>query len=90
MTEEPAGSERGQPADGDPGSPAGSDDPQEDRGPRPMIERIGLGGIALVIALLFGTVAVVTLTNGELFLGVMAATGALMTVWAAATSLRRG
>jgi hypothetical protein len=71
------------------GDPA--DDPADDaRGPRPMIERIGLAGIALVIALLFGTVAVVTLTNGELFLGVMAATGALMTVWAAASSLRRG
>lgn len=57
---------------------------------RPMIERLGLGAIALVIAGLFGTVAVVTLTNGEIFLGVMAATGALMTVWAAASTLRRG
>ena len=59
-------------------------------GPRPMIERIGLGGIALVIAGLFGTVAAVTLTNGEIFLGVMAATGALMTMWAAVSTLRRG
>jgi hypothetical protein len=79
MSADPPGGERGQSAGGDDSS-----------APRPMIERIGLGGIALVIALLFGTVAVVTLTNGELFLGVMAATGALMTVWAAATSLRRG
>ena len=59
-------------------------------GPRPMIERIGLGGIALVIAGLFGTVAAVTLTNGEIFLGVMAATGAVMTMWAAVSTLRRG
>jgi hypothetical protein len=55
-----------------------------------MIERLGLGAIALVLAGLFGTVAVVTLKNGELFLGVMAATGALMTVWAAVSTLRRG
>ena len=59
-------------------------------GPRPMIERIGLGGIALVIAGLFGTVAAVTLTNGEIFLGVMAATGGVMTMWAAVSTLRRG
>lgn len=58
--------------------------------PRPMIERIGLGAIALVIAGLFGTVAAVTLTNGEIFLGVMAATGALMTLWAALATLRKG
>ena len=59
-------------------------------GPRPVIERLGLGAIALVIAGLFATVAVVTLTNGELFLGVMAATGALMTLWAAVGTLRKG
>jgi hypothetical protein len=61
-----------------------------DGAPRPMIERLGLGVIAIVIAGMFGTVAVVTLTNGEIFLGVMAATGALMTVWAALSTLRRG
>jgi hypothetical protein len=55
-----------------------------------MIERLGLGAIALVIAALFATVALATLTNGEIFLGVMAATGALMTVWAAVSTLRRG
>ena len=57
---------------------------------RPLIERLGLGAIAVVIAGLFGTIAVVTLTNGEFFLGVMAAIGTLMTVWAAASTLRRG
>lgn len=65
-------------------------DAPPDQQPRPMIERLGLGAIALVIAGLFGTVATVMLTSGELFLGVMAATGALMTVWAAASSLRKG
>ena len=58
--------------------------------PRPLVERLGLGAIAIVIAGLFAIVAFATLTNGEIFLGVMAATGALMTVWAAAGTLRRG
>jgi hypothetical protein len=71
-------------------APAGDPRPAGDPGPRPIIERIGLAAIALVVAGLFGTVAWVTLTNGELFLGVMAATGALMTIWAAASTLRRG
>jgi hypothetical protein len=55
-----------------------------------MIERLGLGAIALVIAGLFAIVATVMLTSGELFLGVMAAIGALMTMWAAVSSLRKG
>lgn len=58
--------------------------------PRPMIERVGLGAIALVVAGMFGTLAYVALAGGEIFLGVMAGSGALMTLWAAATSLRRG
>jgi hypothetical protein len=58
--------------------------------PRPLIERLGLGLIALVIAVVFGGLAVVAFANGEVFIGVMAGIGALMTVWAAASSLRRG
>ena len=58
--------------------------------PRPLIERLGLGLIALVIAVVFGGLAVAAFANGEVFIGVMAGIGALMTVWAAASSLRRG
>lgn len=65
-------------------------EPDASRAPRPLIERLGLGAIAIVIASLFAIVALVTLANGEIFLGVMAATGALMTVWAGASTLRRG
>ena len=72
------------------GAPTDAASEPGDAGPRPLIERIGLGAIAIVVAGLFGTVAYVTLTNGELFLGIMAAAGALMTVWAAASTLRRG
>jgi hypothetical protein len=57
---------------------------------RPLIERIGLGAIALVLVATFGAIALAAVTGGELFLGVMAGTGALMTLWAAAASLRRG
>ena len=58
--------------------------------PRPLIERIGLGLIALVIAVVFGGLALAAFANGEVFIGVMAGIGAFMTVWAAASTLRRG
>lgn len=56
---------------------------------RPLIERLGLGAIALVLAGVFAAVALAALSSGELFLGVMAGIGALMTVWAGAATLRR-
>ena len=58
--------------------------------PRPLIERLGLGAIAIVVTALFGAIAFAALTGGELFLGVMAGIGALMTLWAAISTLRRG
>lgn len=57
--------------------------------PRPLIERVGLGLIALVIAIVFGGLAVGAFLSGEVFLGVMAGIGALMTIWAAGSTLRR-
>ena len=57
---------------------------------RPIIERIGLAAIALVIASVFGAIGIAALGSGELFLGVMASIGALMTLWAAGSTLRRG
>jgi hypothetical protein len=62
----------------------------EEPDPRPLVERVGLGAIALVMAGLFGTLSFAALASGEVFVGVMAGIGALMTVWAAANSLRRG
>ena len=59
-------------------------------GQRPLIERLGLGAIALLLAVVFGALAYAAIASGELFLGVMAGIGALMTVWAAASTLRRG
>ncbi|MEW5989848.1 MAG: hypothetical protein AB1736_00695 [Chloroflexota bacterium] len=72
----------GQGAEGRSGASAG--------GRRPLLERLGLAGIAVVLALLFGGVAVASWVGGELFLAVMAAIGALMTAWAGAITLFRG
>lgn len=56
---------------------------------RPLIERVGLGAIALVLAGVFAAVALAAFASGEVFLGTMAGIGALMTVWAGAATLRR-
>lgn len=66
-----------------PGTGAGDD------GPRPLIERIGLGAIALLVMILFGALSLASWAGGEVFLGVMAGIGALMTLWAAGSTLRR-
>ncbi|HSO29295.1 MAG TPA: hypothetical protein VLS28_05285 [Candidatus Sulfomarinibacteraceae bacterium] len=65
-------------------------DPGDPRGPRPFVERVGMALLALVIAVLFGGMAVASWIGGEGFLAVVAATGALMTAWAGALTLRRG
>ena len=58
--------------------------------PRPMIERIGLAGIALVLAALFGGVAAASWVGGEWFLAVMGAVGCVMTAWVGFLTLVRG
>lgn len=55
-----------------------------------MIERVGLGAIALLLVVAFGAIAVAAISSGEVFLGIMAGTGALMTLWAAAITVLRG
>ena len=58
--------------------------------PRPMIERIGLGLIALVLAAMFALVSIASFIGGEPFLGVMGAIGCLMIVWVGGLTLFRG
>ena len=68
-------------------------DPREvpgGRRPRPIIERVGLAAVALVLAALFGGVAVASWIGGELFLTVMGAVGCLMTLWVGALTVIRG
>jgi hypothetical protein len=64
--------------------------PPPDTRPRPMIERIGLAAIALVLAAMFGVVAVAAFVGGEPFLGVMGALGVLMVIWVGGLTLFRG
>ncbi len=64
--------------------------PGQERGRRPLIERIGLASVALVLGILFGGVAVAAWLGGELFLAVMGAIGCLMTLWVGALTLFRG
>jgi hypothetical protein len=63
---------------------------EEPAQPRTLLERLALAGIALVVAAVFGGIGVAAFAGGEVFLGVMGGIGALMTVWAAASNLRRG
>ena len=93
MTEEP-----GEPGSGPPSPPAVVSLAEPPAAPvsaepsvhRPIIERLGMASIALVIAVLFGTVAVASWVGGELFLAVMAGIGALMTAWAGLITITRG
>ncbi len=78
----------GQPVSGP--EPAGEAGDATDQPGRPLVERLGLGVIAVVLAGVFAFIATAAWTSGELFLAVMAGIGALMTVWAAAATLRRG
>ncbi len=75
--------------DDDPGTAPNPAEVAADPG-RPLVERVGLGAIAAVLAGVFGFIALAAWTSGEVFLAVMAGIGALMTVWAALATLRRG
>jgi hypothetical protein len=55
-----------------------------------LIERLGLAGIAMVLAVLFGGVAAASWVGGEPFLAVMAGVGSLMTLWVGLLTLFRG
>ena len=80
----------------DPGVSRAAGRRPDDRSPaaprerRPVIERIGLAAVALVLAILFGGVALASWAGGELFLAVMGAVGCGMTVWVGALTLIRG
>ena len=55
-----------------------------------LIERIGLGLIAMVMAVAFGGVAVAAWIGGEVFLAAMGAIGCLMTAWVGGLTVLRG
>ncbi len=63
---------------------------EPDRRPRPLLERIGLAAVALVLAAMFGVVAVASFLGGEPFLGVIGIIGCLMVLWVGGLTLVRG
>ncbi len=58
--------------------------------PRPLIERIGLFGIAAVFTALFAGLAVAAWAGGEPVLTVLGGIGAFMTAWVGLLTLLRG
>jgi len=65
-------------------------EPASPRERRPLLERIGLAAIALVLGVLFGTVALGAWSGGEIFLAAMGAIGCVMTLWVGGLTLFRG
>lgn len=63
---------------------------REGRPRRPLVERIGMAAIAIVLAGLFGMVAVAAFVGGEPFLAIMGGLGCLMTLWVGLLTLVRG
>ena len=57
---------------------------------RPILERIGLAAVAIVMAALFGGVAVAAWIGGEIFLAAMAFVGCMMTLVVGGSTLFRG
>ncbi len=73
------------------GDPATANGPSGAAGQRrPLIERLGMAGIAVAIALAFGAVAAAFLAGNEPIFAAMAALGGLMTLWAGTMTLIRG
>lgn len=56
---------------------------------RPMFERLGLALVAVVLAALFGAIALAAWSGGELFLAAMGGIGCLMTLWVGTLTLFR-
>jgi hypothetical protein len=57
---------------------------------RPALERIGLAAVAIVMACLFGAVAVAAFIGEEYFLAAMGFVGCMMTLIVGGTTLLRG
>jgi hypothetical protein len=77
----------------DRGPSASADPPPVPPGPharRPLVERVGMAGIAAVLATLFVGVAAASFASGEPFLAFMAVIGAVMTALVGIQTLVRG
>ena len=79
-----------EPDDAAPTPADGSAPAPTDRDRRPALERIGLAAVAIVMACLFGAVAVAAFVGGEYFLAAMGFVGCMMTLVVGGTTLLRG
>ena len=68
----------------------GAEPASDARERRPALERIGLAAVAVVMAILFGAVAVAAFAGGEFFLAAMGLIGAMMTLAVGGITLLRG
>jgi hypothetical protein len=82
--------ERPEPPSDGAANPAGAERPSGVRERRPALERIGMAAIAVVMALLFGFVAVAAFAGGEYFLAAMGFVGCMMTLAVGGITLLRG
>jgi hypothetical protein len=57
---------------------------------RPVLERLGLAGIAVVMAIVLGIVGVAAIIGGEYILGAMGLVGCMMTLVVGGITLLRG
>jgi hypothetical protein len=57
---------------------------------RPVLERLGLAGVAVVMAIMFGIVGIAALAGGEYILGAMGLVGCMMTLVVGGITLLRG
>jgi hypothetical protein len=62
----------------------------EERERRPVLERLGLAGIAVVMAIVLGIVGVAAIIGGEYILGAMGLVGCMMTLVVGGITLLRG
>ena len=86
-TGEPIAHPHGAPERG-PGDETSVTDDERER--RPVLERLGLAGIAVVMAILFGIVGIAAVSGGEYILGAMGLVGAMMTLVVGGITLLRG
>ena len=77
-------------AEGEPGGRPDQVAAEVDPERRPMLERIGMAAVAVVMAVLFGVVAVAAFAGGEYFLAAMGFVGCMMTLAVGGATLLRG
>lgn len=82
--------DRPEPEPGGAHGAAETEPPAGTREPRPALERIGMAAVAVVMAVLFGIVAVAAFAGGEYFLAAMGFVGCMMTLAVGGITLIRG